>query len=69
MVMLEKYMCVFVCVCQQEESLRQRSTANPGEKKPIIIPHHDTQQANPMMHLVAAFLIALVGFIFGKFIL
>lgn len=54
----------------KEDSLRQRSTANPGDKKqPIIIPHHDTQQANPMMHLVAAFLIALVGFIFGKFIL
>lgn len=53
----------------KEDSLRQRTTANPGEKKSIIIPHHETQQANPMMHLVAAFLIALVGFIFGKFIL
>ncbi|XP_063845614.1 vesicle-associated membrane protein-associated protein B-like isoform X1 [Scylla paramamosain] len=53
----------------KEDSLRQRTTANPGEKKQIIIPRHDPQQANPMMHLVAAFLIALVGFIFGKFIL
>ncbi|KAG0712191.1 Vesicle-associated membrane protein-associated protein B [Chionoecetes opilio] len=53
----------------KEDSLRQRASGNPGEKKPLIIPHHDTQQANPMMHLVVAFLIALVGFIVGKFIL
>lgn len=57
----------------KEEALRQRSTLNPGEKKPTVvssvIPHHEMQQANPMMHLVAALLIALVGLIFGKFIL
>ncbi|XP_071521679.1 vesicle-associated membrane protein-associated protein A [Panulirus ornatus] len=57
----------------KEESLRQRSHASTGEKKQTVvasvIPQHETQQANPMMHLVAAVIIAVVGFILGKFIL
>lgn len=56
----------------KEDSLRQRTHVSAGgEKKNIaasVIPHQDTQQ-NPMMHLVAALIIALVGYIMGKFIL
>lgn len=56
----------------KEDSIRQRSSQVPSEKRnvvPSIIPQQETQQANPMMHLVAALIIALVGFILGKFIL
>ncbi|KAK8728491.1 hypothetical protein OTU49_008978 [Cherax quadricarinatus] len=57
----------------KEDSLRQRSHASTGEKKQAvvssIIPQHETQQANPMMHFVAALVIAIIGFILGKFIL
>ncbi|XP_045594772.1 vesicle-associated membrane protein-associated protein B/C [Procambarus clarkii] len=57
----------------KEDSLRQRSHGSTGEKKQnvvaSIIPQHGTQQANPMMHFIAAVIIAIVGFILGKFIL
>ncbi|XP_068250052.1 vesicle-associated membrane protein-associated protein A [Palaemon carinicauda] len=56
----------------KEDSIRQRSSQVTSEKRNIVssvIPQQETQQANPMMHLVAALIIALVGFILGKFIL
>lgn len=58
----------------KEDNIRQRSTqpSSSSESRNVVssvIPHHETQQANPMMHLVAALIIALVGFILGKFIL
>ncbi|KAG7175858.1 Vesicle-associated membrane protein-associated protein A-like [Homarus americanus] len=57
----------------KEDSLRQRSHPSTGEKKlnvaASVIPQHETPQANSMMHVVAAVIIALVGFILGKFFL
>ncbi|KAK7047986.1 hypothetical protein SK128_026007, partial [Halocaridina rubra] len=55
-----------------EDSLRQRTTQVTSDKRNLVssvIPPQEVQQANPMMHLVAALIIALVGFILGKFIL
>lgn len=57
----------------KEDALRERThVSSTGEKKTVVssvIQHHDAQQGNPMMHLVAALIIALVGYILGKFIL
>lgn len=56
----------------KEDSLRQRTTQVSSEKRNVVasvIPQQEAQQANPMMHLVAAVIIALVSFILGKFIL